>query len=81
MTFKEQEDIYAIVEIPENISRFVVLPKKSKKQYIMLIDDIIRYHLNIIFSYYNYDKIDTHMVKITRDAEMDIDDIDLSKVI
>ena len=79
MTFKEQENIHAIVEIPENISRFVVLPKKSKKQYIMLIDDIIRYHLKIIFSYYNYEKIDTHMVKITRDAEMDIDDIDLSK--
>ena len=79
MSFKKQDNIHAIVEIPENISRFVVLPKISKKQYIMLIDDIIRYHLKIIFSYYNYEKIDTHMVKITRDAEMDIDDIDLSK--
>ena len=79
MSFKKQDNIHAIVEIPENISRFVVLPKISNKQYIMLIDDIIRYHLKIIFSYYNYKKIDTHMVKITRDAEMDIDDIDLSK--
>ena len=79
MMFKEHDDIHAIVEIPKNISRFVVLPKQSKKQYIMLIDDIIRYHLKIIFSYYNYDSIDTHMVKITRDAEMDIDDIDMSK--
>ena len=79
MKFKKEDDIYAIVEIPENISRFVVLPKKSRKQYIMLIDDIIRYNLNIIFSYYNYERIDAHMVKITRDAEMDIDDIDLSK--
>ncbi len=79
MSFKKHEDIHAIVEIPKNISRFVVLPKESKKQYIMLIDDIIRYHLKIIFSYYNYDSIDTHMVKITRDAEMDIDDIDMSK--
>ena len=79
MSFKKHDDIHAIVEIPKNISRFVVLPKESKKQYIMLIDDIIRYHLKIIFSYYNYDSIDTHMVKITRDAEMDIDDIDMSK--
>ena len=79
MKFKKEEDIYAIVEIPENISRFVVLPKKSRKQYIMLIDDIIRYNLNTIFSYYNYERIDAYMVKITRDAEMDIDDIDLSK--
>ena len=79
MCFKKHGDIHAIVEIPKNISRFVVLPKESKKQYIMLIDDIIRYHLKIIFSYYNYDSIDTHMVKITRDAEMDTDDIDMSK--
>ena len=79
MMFKKHEDIHAIVEIPKNISRFVVLPKESKKQYIMLIDDIIRYHLKIIFSNYNYNSIDTHMVKITRDAEMDIDDIDMSK--
>ena len=79
MSFKKQDNIHAIVEIPENISRFVVLPKISNKQYIMLIDDIIRYHLKMIFSYYNYERIDTHMVKITRDAEMDIDDIDLSK--
>ena len=79
MILNNHDNIYAIVEIPENISRFVVLPKISNKQYIMLIDDIIRYHLKIIFSYYNYERIDTHMVKITRDAEMDIDDIDLSK--
>lgn len=79
MIFNNQDNTYAIVEIPENISRFAVLPKISNKQYIMLIDDIIRYHLKIIFSNYNYDRIDTHMVKITRDAEMDIDDIDLSK--
>ena len=79
MIFNNQDNIYAIVEIPENISRFVVLPKISNKQYIILIDDIIRYHLKIIFSNYNYERIDTHMVKITRDAEMDIDDIDLSK--
>ncbi len=79
MIFNNQDNTYAIVEIPENISRFAVLPKISNKQYIMLIDDIIRYHLKIIFSNYNYERIDTHMVKITRDAEMDIDDIDLSK--
>ena len=79
MILNNHDNRYAIVEIPENISRFVVLPKISNKQYIMLIDDVIRYHLKIIFSYYNYERIDTHMVKITRDAEMDIDDIDLSK--
>ena len=50
----DDKNIYALVEIPRDISRFVVLPKKGDKQYIMLIDDIIRYHLDIIFSFFNY---------------------------
>lgn len=70
---------YALVEIPRNISRFVVLPKNDNKQYIMLIDDIIRYHLDIVFSFFNYSNIEANMLKITRDADFDIDDIDLSK--
>ena len=45
----------------------------------MLIDDIIRYHLEIIFSFLNYSHIEAHMLKITRSAEFDIDDMDLSK--
>ena len=73
------DDIYALVEIPRNISRFVVLPKKDNKQYIMFIDDIIRYNLDILFSFFNYSSIEAHMLKITRDAELDIDDMDLSK--
>lgn len=75
----DDNNIYALVEIPRDISRFVVLPKKDDKQYIMLIDDIIRYHLDIIFSFFNYSDIEANMLKITRDAEFDIDDIDLSK--
>jgi len=75
----DNTNIYALLEIPRDITRFVVLPKKDNKQYIMLIDDIIRYHLEIIFSFLNYSHIEAHMLKITRSAEFDIDDIDLSK--
>ena len=79
LKLKKSSDIYALVEIPQDISRFVVLPKKDNKQYIMFIDDIIRYHLDIIFSFFEYSRIEAHMLKITRDAELDIDDMDLSK--
>ena len=79
LRLKDKSNLYALVEIPTNISRFIVLPKKGDRQYIMFIDDIIRYHLHIIFSFFNYSKIEAHMLKITRDAELDIDDIDLSK--
>jgi polyphosphate kinase len=79
LKLKGSDNLYALVELPRDISRFVVLPKTDKKQYIMFIDDIIRYHLNIIFSFFDYTSIEAHMLKITRDAELDIDDIDLSK--
>ena len=79
LRLKNSDDIYALVEIPRDISRFVVLPKKDDKQYIMFIDDIIRFNLDILFSFFNYTNIEAHMLKITRDAELDIDDMDLSK--
>ena len=79
LRLKNSNDIYALVEIPRDISRFVVLPKKDDKQYIMFIDDIIRFNLDILFSFFNYTNIEAHMLKITRDAELDIDDMDLSK--
>ena len=69
---------YAIIEIPKQLDRFVVLPKSGDKQYIMLLDDLIRFHLNMIFSFFNYRHIEAHMMKISRDAELDMDD-DVSK--
>ena len=74
--------IYALIEIPKNTKRFIVLPKKSDgKQYIMMLDDLIRYHFHMIFSFFNYKKIQAHMVKITRDAELDLEeDVSISYV-
>ncbi|MGB0377107.1 MAG: polyphosphate kinase 1 [Flavobacteriaceae bacterium] len=69
---------YAVIELPEDINRFVILPKTSEIQYVILIDDVIRYHLDRIFSIFNYDHIEAHMVKITRDAELDFEE-DVSK--
>ena len=69
---------YAIVEIPKTLNRFVVLPSDDEKQYVILIDDVIRYHLSSIFNIFDYESISAHMIKITRDAQLDIDS-DLSK--
>ena len=76
---KDSEKINALIEIPKGISRFIVLPKSGDgNQYIMMLDDLIRYHFNIIFNFFNYNKIEAHMVKVTRDAELDLDE-DVSK--
>ena len=71
----EYQNIYALIEIPKDAKRFVVLPKDDNgKQYIMMLDDLIRYHFQMIFSFFNYHKIQAHMVKITRDAELDLEE-------
>ena len=73
-----KEKKYVLIEIPRSIERFVVLPKEGEKQHVILLDDLIRYHLHSIFNIFEYESITAHMIKITRDAELDIDS-DLSK--
>lgn len=74
----DREIRYAIVEIPKTINRFVVLPSNSEKQHIILLDDVIRYSLHSIFNIFDYESIDAHVIKITRDAQLEFDS-DLSK--
>lgn len=69
---------YALIEIPRTVERFVVLPNEGDKNYIIMLDDLIRYNLSNIFTIFDYESISAHMIKITRDAELDIDS-DLSK--
>ncbi|KAF2515743.1 polyphosphate kinase 1 [Flavobacterium foetidum] len=73
-----EEIRYALIEIPKNINRFVVLPSEDEKQYVILIDDVIRYKLKSIFNIFDFKSVSAHMIKITRDAQLDIDS-DLSK--
>jgi polyphosphate kinase len=76
---KAKKDIrYAVVEIPKTINRFVVLPSNGNKHYIILLDDVIRYNLKSIFNIFDYETISAHMIKITRDAQLEIDS-DISK--
>lgn len=75
---QDKRVIYAVVEIPTTINRFVEIPSSSNKKFIILLDDVIRYNLNEIFNMFNYKSISAHMIKITRDAELEIDS-DLNK--
>lgn len=75
---RKREVRYALIEIPRGINRFVELPDENRKSYIMILDDLIRYNLDNIFTMFDYQSISAHMIKITRDAELDMDN-DLSK--
>jgi polyphosphate kinase len=46
---KNEEERYAVIEIPKTINRFVVL-LHDEKQYIILLDDVIRHNLSNIFN-------------------------------
>ena len=67
---KKQEQKYALIKIPTKLDRFLVLSEKNQK-YVILIDDIIRFHLNEIFEIFSPQSIKANMIKISRDAELD----------
>lgn len=70
---KSKRYIYAIVEIPTNhIDRFILLPKVGNNNYIIFLDDVIRLFLPQIF--YGYTIHESYAVKLTRDAELYIED-------
>ena len=72
-TDKAKRYKYAIVEIPTNhIDRFILLPKVGNNNYIIFLDDIIRLFLPQIF--YGFNIHESYAVKLTRDAELYIED-------
>jgi polyphosphate kinase len=65
---------FALIEIPTTVlPRFIILPAKEGEHDIILLEDLIRFCLPNIFSYFGYDKFSSHIIKVTRDAELDID--------
>jgi len=67
---------YALIEIPSRtLGRFKILPSsKTDEHHIILLEDVIRFNLPDIFSYFGYDQYQSHIFKVTRDAEIDIDE-------
>ncbi len=70
---------YALIEVPaEEIGRFIILPPIGRKKFIILLDDMIRLGLPDLFSIFHFSDFEAYTIKITRDAELDIDN-DVSK--
>lgn len=65
---------YALIEIPAKaVGRFVILPSKAGETQIILLEDVVRFNLPYIFSYFDFDQFESHVFKVTKDAEIDID--------
>lgn len=64
---------FALIEFPDNLSRFVKLPDTNNLKFLILLDDIIRYSLEDIFFIFEHDSIEAYSIQLTRDAELDLD--------
>jgi len=72
---KNKKSEYALIEVPTDLlPRFVIIPSNDDKKYIILLEDVIRYELDDTFYMFRYQKISSYIFKLTRDAELDLDD-------
>ncbi|MDZ4823600.1 MAG: polyphosphate kinase 1 [Flavobacteriales bacterium] len=69
---------HALIELSQILPRFIELPKRGNQHKVMFLDDVIRYRLRKVFGIFAFDQVHAYTIKITRDAELDVDD-DLSK--
>jgi polyphosphate kinase len=64
---------YAIAEIPSRkISRFLTLPEQDGQHFVMILGDVLRLCLNDLFP--EYESIEAYSIKLTRDAELVLED-------
>lgn len=65
---------YAMIEIPTKVlPRFVTLPSEKGIHDIILLEDIIRFNLPNLFAPFGFNRFLGHIIKVTRDAELEID--------
>ncbi len=65
---------YALIEVPAKYKRrFVKLPSVAGEHYIILMEDVIRHCLPKIFSFLGFNEYKAHIIKVTKDAEIDLD--------
>ncbi|RYF87370.1 MAG: polyphosphate kinase 1 [Chitinophagaceae bacterium] len=66
--------LFSIIEVPTRVmNRFLLLPSPDGEHHIILLEDVIRANLPAIFNYFGYDQYQSCVFKVTKDAEIDID--------
>ena len=65
---------YALIEIPTKVlPRFLILPSAKGRHDIILLEDVIRFNLPNLFAPFGFNRFLGYIIKVTRDAELDID--------
>jgi len=69
----KKDNSYALVKIPsKDLPRFIELPSAEDRHDLIMLDDVVRYNVARMFP--GYEILDTYSIKLTRDAELYIDD-------
>lgn len=69
----ESEVQYAIAKIPsDHLPRFIEVPSTGERNNVIFLDDIVRHSVELIFPGYKINA--SYSIKLTRDAELYIDD-------
>lgn len=71
LTNADNEELFAVVQVPSILPRFIELPSSDGRCFILL-ENIITAHLGELFELYNIKKCDAF--RITRDSDLDIDE-------
>ena len=74
-TKDEDNSIFAILQLPTHkFDRFIILPKDSDFTQVIYLDDVVRLGLSELFYFIEHKKIESFGFKVTKDAELDIED-------
>lgn len=68
---------YALIKIPRDETRFIVLPTQGsrKQKYIVMLDDVVYHFIDEVFTgLFDYDEISAYSLTLTRDAEYNLTD-------
>ncbi len=70
----KRRPMYAIVDVPTRVApRFVRIPDETGRASFILLEDVIRFGLAGVFSIFRAVRADGYVIKLTRDAELDLD--------
>ncbi len=68
----KKEDVFAIIQVPGVLDRFISLPSDKNSYSYILLEDIITHHLGDLFN--NQEIVYNSLFRITRDADLTIDE-------
>ncbi|WP_018756076.1 polyphosphate kinase 1 [Paenibacillus terrigena] len=70
----EQEPFFSVVQVPSILPRYIHVPNRtnSKKQEFILLEDLIKVHIEILFS--GYIPVAVHGFRMTRNADLTLDE-------